>query len=659
MNLRKSQILWVLFIISFSIYIPTLNNGFTLDDAIVLTENSFTQSADIINIFTKDTFAGYFSEKASLDLVAGGRYRPLSLVIFSAIWKISSEPFIYHLINVLCYAFTVIMVFLLMFQLMQERCSDKNKNTLTSGLIAVIFALHPVHTEVVNNIKSLDEILSLLLGLAAWMILLKAKYNLTLWTKISVTLLFLMALLAKETAVVLLPIIGVSILVLQNKSLLYTLKQLTPIFLGLLIYLIMRHLALGDVSIITDSTEPLNNPFLKYINNQWVPFTWSEKFGTILYSLGYYLVLLVMPINLTHDYYPQVIPMTSLISTPAILSLAIHLVLLYLSVTGLIKKRWYGFGLAIYLIAISLFSNTFLTIGTLMAERFLYVPSLGFAVVLAWLLLLPIKFNQSQVKTKPKPNSMTVWLSGIVLALAIGYSGYKIIDRSKDWHSNFALFQADIQRSFRSAKLQNALGGELVVQSQLAQTKGSKKESLMLHQAIQHLDQAISLHPTYSLAFMLKGNALHYSGQHQSAIEQFNKALAINPEFTDAKKNLRSVLAHIENKKTEDNIKTTEQQAQKFSESGQHIEAIKLFSELIDQTHSSKHYFFRGITYANNNQLELALNDFLQAEKASNVSDRTNRLRILKLINNTYKLMGKTDLADLYQLKIDRLNSFN
>ncbi len=585
----------------------------------------------------------------------------MSLVIFSAIWKVSSDPFIYHLINVLCYAFTVVLVFLLMFQLIQERCSDKSKQLLTSGLIAVIFALHPVHTEVVNNIKSLDEILSLLLGLAAWMILLKAKINPTLWIKAAVTLLFLMALLAKETAVVLLPIIGISILVLQNKSLLYTLKQLTPIFLGLLIYLIMRHLALGDVSIITDSTEPLNNPFLKYINNQWVPFTWSEKAGTILYSLGYYLVLLVMPINLTHDYYPQVIPMTSLISTPAILSLASHLVLLYLCVTGLIKKRWYGFGLAIYLIAISLFSNTFLTIGTLMAERFLYVPSLGFAVVLAWLLLLPIKFHQSHVKVKAKAKlySTTVWLSGLVLTLFVGYSSIKIVDRSKDWHSNFALFQADIQRSFRSAKLQNALGGELVVQSQLAQTKGSKKESLMLHQAIQHLDQAISLHPTYSLAFMLKGNALHYSGQHQSAIEQFNKALEINPEFTDAKNNLRAVLDHIENKKVEQSMQTTEQQAQKFSESGQHEKAIKLFSQLIDQTSSSKHYFFRGITYANNNQLELALNDFLQAEKASNVSDRTNRLRILKLINNTYKLMGKTDLADLYQLKIDRLNSFN
>jgi len=645
----NKYIILVLFVFSFTVYIPALNNGFTLDDALVLTENSYTQTADIKNILTKDTFSGYFNKKSSINLVEGGRYRPLSLIIFSGIWQITQTPFTFHLINLVFYALSVVLIFILINQLIGVQQSPPRSKTLVAALTALLFSLHPVHTEVVNNIKSLDEILSLFFALLAWIMLLKPSSNPhSLLLKLSTLVIFLLAMLAKETAVVMLPIIFIGFVLFQNSKPLQALKQTTPVLLGFVIYLVIRTLVLGDFQAAQVNLEPLNNPFLKYIDNLWMPLSISEKTGTILFALKHYLMLLIMPINLTHDYYPQVIPITPLINISAIVSLIIHVVMVVCCVWGLKKRTIYGFALFIYLVSIGLFSNVLINIGTVMAERFLYVPSLGFSLLVAGLLVKYFHLIQTNTHLTRK---MATWVLATVVLTAVSLSTIKIINRSKDWHSNFTLFKADIKVSADSAKLQNALGGELTVQSQKPLIKGSPREQLMLDQAIQHLNQAIQIHPTYALAYMLKGNALHYSGQHQAAIEQFKHALDFKPDFADAKNNLQLVQQHIK----QQNQLQAEQKAMQAGSQGNHLEAIEIFTRLIKDTHSSKHYFFRGVAYANNNQLNLALKDFIAAEKADPLDNPENAIRIYQAIKNTYTQLGQINQANTYQSKIEDL----
>ncbi|MEM6723190.1 MAG: tetratricopeptide repeat protein, partial [Bacteroidota bacterium] len=119
-DLRKWKIAFLVF--SFVLYGNTLFNGYAQDDSIVIIDNEFTKQglAGWGKILTEDTFVGFFGVKK--DLVAGGRYRPFSLLTFALEYQIFGEsPGISHLINILLYALTGIVLFLLLLRLLSVR----------------------------------------------------------------------------------------------------------------------------------------------------------------------------------------------------------------------------------------------------------------------------------------------------------------------------------------------------------------------------------------------------------------------------------------------------------------------------------------------------------------------------------------------------------
>jgi len=128
-------------------------------------------------------------------------YRPLSLVTFAVEWSIApGSPFLGHLMNVLWYALTVALLFFSLQRLLAGR------HWLLAAGAALLFAAHPLHTEVVANIKSRDEILNLFFGtlaLYAWARWLERPAF--RWLAAALGSYFL-ALLSKESAVVLLPV---------------------------------------------------------------------------------------------------------------------------------------------------------------------------------------------------------------------------------------------------------------------------------------------------------------------------------------------------------------------------------------------------------------------------------------------------------------------
>ena len=157
----------LLFVLAFGLYLNTLPYGYVLDDKIVITENQFTKNglSGIPDILTTDAFVGFYGKEKNL--VAGKRYRPLSIVTFAIEYQFFGKaPFVSHLINVLLYAFTC----LLLYQLMKRMFPDRKGNPwflTTPFIISLIFVVHPLHTEAVANIKGRDELLALLASLGA------------------------------------------------------------------------------------------------------------------------------------------------------------------------------------------------------------------------------------------------------------------------------------------------------------------------------------------------------------------------------------------------------------------------------------------------------------------------------------------------------------
>ena len=97
--------LMLLFALGFFLYANTFGHDYSQDDAIVITDNMFTTQGvkGFGGILQYDTFYGFFKEEGKAKLVAGGRYRPFSLLTFALEYSIFGEnPTVSHIVNALC-----------------------------------------------------------------------------------------------------------------------------------------------------------------------------------------------------------------------------------------------------------------------------------------------------------------------------------------------------------------------------------------------------------------------------------------------------------------------------------------------------------------------------------------------------------------------------
>ena len=166
-NKLKISLIIIISVFAFILYTQSINHNYTLDDHPVIDENSITTKglSGIPAILKTDYWYG-----SGHDESRGPVYRPTSLIIFAAVWEFSpNNPQVYHFINVLLYSFTCLLLFLVLCKLF------KKQNFLFPFICTLLYAAHPIHTEVVNNIKSLDEILCFLFGLISMLMLL--RYN--------------------------------------------------------------------------------------------------------------------------------------------------------------------------------------------------------------------------------------------------------------------------------------------------------------------------------------------------------------------------------------------------------------------------------------------------------------------------------------------------
>lgn len=529
----------LVFTLSICCYLNTVSLDYALDDAIVVHDNMFTTQGieGIPGILNKDTFFGFFKEEGKAQLVAGGRYRPLSLITFAIEWELFAKktvddqgniqykgrPGLSHLINTLLFGLTVLLLYVLLLALFRRNFTELQATTIAL-VTALLFAAHPIHTEVVANIKGRDEILALMGSLAALYYSLRAFWEKKIGFHFLAGFLFFLALMAKENAITFLAVVPLSYYFFTQAKTNTLIGNLAPFILASGLFLLIRFSILG-VSIGEPPIELMNNPFVKVENNQWVPFSSGEKAATITYTLGKYIQLLAFPHPLSHDYYPRQIAIMNWGNWQALLSLFLYLGLFVYAIWGLLKKAPISYAILFYFATLSIASNIVFPIGTNMSERLVFMPSVGFCLLLGILFSKWIQWKKGSFK-------VAFAILGIVLVLF----SLKTITRNFVWENNFRLFTSDIEVSPNSAKLRNAAGGELIAQS--TKPVNSTRKQKMLEEALGHLSEAVRIHPTYKNAFLLKGNAHLYLKQYDLAITAYQSSLNIDPNYAEAGNNL-------------------------------------------------------------------------------------------------------------------------
>ena len=152
----------IIIVFAFILYGNTYYNNYAVDDEIVIKGNSFIQHGlgGIKEILVNDSFLGFFRAQGLDVNLSGGRYRPLSIITFAIEYQFFGlKPHLSHLINVILFGITGLIIYLILLKLFKTSTTDKWYLTIPF-IVTLLFLSHPIHTEVIANIKGRDEILA-------------------------------------------------------------------------------------------------------------------------------------------------------------------------------------------------------------------------------------------------------------------------------------------------------------------------------------------------------------------------------------------------------------------------------------------------------------------------------------------------------------------
>lgn len=476
----------IIFALGVGLYIYSVSFDYVLDDQIVITKNQFTNKgfSGIGSILSTESMQGYFGEQKNL--VVGARYRPLSIVSFAIeneLWGLNS--FMSHLINVLLYALTGILLYRVLLMLFPAK-DDTHPFFNIPFIAALLYIVHPIHSEVVANVKGRDEIMTLIGALASTYYSFRYLSDKNLkWLWLSGVAFFL-GLLSKENAITFLAVIPLTVYVFSNATSSLNFKISIPLIIATVLYLIIRYKVIGYfLSNGEKITDLMNNPFAE--------MNFGEKMATIFYTLLIYWKLQIFPHPLTHDYYPYAIPKMSWTNLWSILSLLIHVGLGIFALQNIKKKTVIAYSILFYLFTISIVSNIVFPVGTFMNERFVFISSIGFVLVIAWFLVnyLP-GLKSGTLKT----------LSYVLLiAMVVGFSA-KTIARVPAWKDKLSLNTAAIKYSYNSARANCFMATALFEEFQKVKDNPAKQKE-MLKDINMYINRSLEIYPDYFSALQM------------------------------------------------------------------------------------------------------------------------------------------------------------
>ena len=496
------------------LYVNTLHHGFALDDYPTIYGNRLTTSG--LRGIPTLLHTGYWY---GLDSMNDWLYRPLSMVMFAVEWQVApNSPALGHWINVLLYVATAVVLFRLLVDLFD------GFNAVVPFTIALLWIAHPLHTEVVANIKSRDELLAFLLSILTMGQCL--TYVQTSRTKplLLAGLCFFLALMAKESPITLLVIVPMTLFVFTRANAKTIAHAIAPIGIAVIAYLAIRSSVL---------TSQLGNSPISLIDNSLVsaPDT-LHRLATAFQIGGRYVGLLFYPHPMSSDYSYRQIPVVGFDNLSASLSLLLYMTLFLFGVVRLRKRDPISYGILFYLISIVLVANVLFLTRSTMADRFLYAPSLGFCIALVLVLarlfeldLRPRADARSLVDVGRSSRGFAVSV-GVLLAASTALT----VARNPDWKNDTTLFSADSRHSPNSARIHFLYGNHTLQELKQGKVEPSRQQASYAI-VLTEFRRAIELYPGYAEPHMGIGEAYTYANDLPSATTWYSQMVARNPRF--------------------------------------------------------------------------------------------------------------------------------
>ncbi|XP_064417742.1 protein O-mannosyl-transferase TMTC3 [Latimeria chalumnae] len=454
-EVRKKEIILLAGVV-IACYWNSLFCGFVFDDVSAILDNKdLRPTTPLANLFQNDFWGTPMSEERSHK-----SYRPLTVLTFRLNYLASElNAMSYHLLNLALHA-VVCVIFLKVCRIFQD--------TKTSLVASLLFAVHPIHTEAVTGVVGRAELLSSIFFLAAFLSFTKSKGpdNSIVWTPVAVTVVLVaVATLCKEQGVTVVGICCVyEVFVAQGYSLpvlwdtavqlirgkgslpytmLQTLLKLLVLMISTLLLVVIR------VQVI-QSQLPV---FTRFDNPAAVSPTPGRQL-TFNYLLPVNAWLLLAPSELCCDWTMGTIPLIETLFD--VRNVATFTFFCFMGLLIFYSLKYPGDSSKTVIMALCLIvlpfipaSNLFFPVGFVVAERVLYVPSMGFCILVA--------HGWGKISSK----SNLTKLAWLCLAVVLGIHALKTVRRNWDWESEYTLFMSALKVNKNNAKLWNNVGHAL------------------------------------------------------------------------------------------------------------------------------------------------------------------------------------------------------
>ncbi|MBZ5528277.1 MAG: tetratricopeptide repeat protein [Acidobacteriia bacterium] len=426
-RISEAALLGLLLLICVAVYANTLGNGFVYDDKQQVLENAYLTDWRYIPQIFGTTVWSFVGEAGTTNY-----YRPLMTFSYLVLWQTCGDlPYGFHLLNLLVNAGVVLMVFLAGRRIFAD--------SRIGWVAALLFAVHPVHTEAVSWIASLPDLqVTFFALLCLWLFADPAPRNGRHLLAILAS--FLLALLSKEPAIMLAPLAlafehGVSPR-RDSSGLASQVARYAPLGALAVAYLLLRIALFGKIA-----------PVLQRAMLSWPEAIYSAFALTVGYAR-----LLVFPVHLSAFH---VFHASHELSEPLVLA---GILIVALGIAGILflRKRapaaafallWAGVTLAPVLNARWMASNV-------LAERYLYLPSVGFCWFVAW---GGVRLWDSAAPRPGFSRSLRPALAVALCALSV-LGCARIISRNTIWRDDLTLYTDTLKGNPEAYIIQHNLG---------------------------------------------------------------------------------------------------------------------------------------------------------------------------------------------------------
>lgn len=480
--------------IIFLVYYDSFNNSFVYDDYPFIVENNAIRRLDARGIISNFIERGAVSSSEGLSKDVWRPFVTTSFAIDYKLWKLI--PRFYHLENTLIHAACAILVYVAVFLVIGD--------TFAAFIASLVFAIHPAQTEAVTWASGRSNVLFLMFFLAAFIFHIRnRKYVKTALNYNLSVIFFTCSLLSKEMAIVLpLILILYDLHFYPSDSLRRYIKYYLPYFIISAFYILARMSVVGGIA----------------QKDDWWGGSLSSAILVSVKALSGYVRIVLFPVGLKVFY---------LVDIPtSFLSKGMPLALLVLAAVASVyfifrKEKEVSFYMLWFFVSLLPVSNI-VPFKAVMAERFLYLPIIGFAA------LFGMSFSRSAGSSNAGGTAKGA-LNFLFMGMIVFY-GAATVSRNIEWRDEVTFYTREALSSPADPTAQYNLGYAYGKEAKKYVSRDRETSRAYYALAVEKYKDTLFLRPDSQLAYAGLGNVYNELGMYDDAIINFRKALAIKED---------------------------------------------------------------------------------------------------------------------------------